>query len=147
MTLVDTGPLVALVNRNDPNHAVCLTTLETLRDPPLLTTWACITEAMHLLYRAGKYPAQRELWAYIEEDIVTLHSHSHREAARMGELMNRYSDRPMDLADASLVATAEAIGKRLIFSLDSDFHIYRTFDGGTFTVAPGGVAGYGRRRG
>ena len=46
MTLTDTGPLVALLNRNDPNHAACVGAAKTLPSGPLATTWPCFTEAM-----------------------------------------------------------------------------------------------------
>ena len=51
MTLTDTGPLVALVNRNDPNHAACVTATRRLPSGPLITTWPCFTEAMYLVPR------------------------------------------------------------------------------------------------
>ncbi|MCW3096294.1 MAG: hypothetical protein JWL77_1912 [Chthonomonadaceae bacterium] len=59
------------------------------------------------------------------------------EQARMPELMAQYRDRPMDLADASLVATAEVLGITRIFTLDNrDFHIYRLHNSGAFEVVP-----------
>jgi hypothetical protein len=60
--LTDTGPLVALVNRNDPNHMACLEATKTLPAAPLQTTWPCFTEAMYLVFRAGGYHAQEALW-------------------------------------------------------------------------------------
>ena len=50
--------------------------------------------------------------------------------------MNKYQDKPMDLADASLVAAAEKLGVSRIFTLDSDFHIYRMSDGSAFKIVP-----------
>lgn len=61
MILTDTGPLVALVNRNDPNHRRCLDVTRLLPAEPLVTTWPCFTEAMYLVFQAGGYPAQAEL--------------------------------------------------------------------------------------
>jgi predicted nucleic acid-binding protein len=54
----------------------------------------------------------------------------------MAELMDKYRDLPMDLADASLVAVADLLGMRTIFSLDKDFHIYRLHDGSALTIVP-----------
>ena len=54
----------------------------------------------------------------------------------MPRLMAQYQDVPMDLADASLVAAAEEQNLRVVFTLDSDFLIYRLAHGGTFTVVP-----------
>ncbi len=51
--LTDTGPLVALVNANDPSHAQAHAALRRLPKRPLLTTWPCLTEAMYLLHQAG----------------------------------------------------------------------------------------------
>jgi uncharacterized protein len=50
--------------------------------------------------------------------------------------MDKYKDRPMDLADASLVAATERLGARRIFTLDSDFHIYRLVDGSALECIP-----------
>ena len=58
MTLTDTGPLVAIVNRNDPHHEVCVVATKRLPAGPLVTSWPCFTEAMYLVFRAGGYPAQ-----------------------------------------------------------------------------------------
>ena len=52
-------------------------------------------------------------------------------------LMQRYEDVPMDLADASLVAAAEALGTQRIFTIDSDFYIYRVNEREAFQVLPG----------
>ena len=54
MILTDTGPLVALIRRNDENHAACSAFFATQRGP-LLTTWPCFAEAMYLLFRAGGF--------------------------------------------------------------------------------------------
>ena len=54
----------------------------------------------------------------------------------MRTLMEEYQDTPMDLADASLVATAEAQGLKRIFTLDSDFYVYRMRDTESFDIIP-----------
>jgi hypothetical protein len=56
VTLTDTGPLVALLNRNDPNHGACAAAAKGLPHGPLVTTWPCFTEAMYLLHKAGGLP-------------------------------------------------------------------------------------------
>jgi len=126
--LTDTGPLIALINRNDRNHAACLASAKTLPAEPLLTTWPCFTEAMYLLYQAGGHPAQVELWRWRSSGKLVLHDLSEQEMDRMAALMERYRDTPMDLADASIVAAAERHGIRRIFTLDGDFRIYRMAD-------------------
>jgi predicted nucleic acid-binding protein len=129
VTLTDTGPLVALINRNDPNHTPCVAATKRLPAGPLVTTWPCFTEAMYLLFRAGGYPAQEELWRWRTSGRLILHDLKAVEIERMPELMGTYRDRPMDLADASLVAAAEGLGMRRVFTLDSDFRIYQLADG------------------
>ena len=136
MILTDTGPLVALVNRNDPNHGLCLHAAQNLPRGPLLVTWPCFTEAMYLLHRAGGYPAQAALWLLQEAGRLTLHDAGESELKRMAELMAKYHDLPMDLADASVVAAAERLGTRRVFTLDRDFRVYRFADGAAVEVIP-----------
>ena len=136
MTLTDTGPLLALVNKNDPNHRKCLDVTKRLPAGPLVTTWPCFTEAMYLVFQAGGYPAQAELWRWRTAGRLSLHDLTGNEVDRMAALMDKYKDRPMDLADASLVAAVERLGMRRIFTLDSDFYIYRLADGSALECIP-----------
>ncbi len=136
MTLTDTGPLLALVNKNDPNHRKCLDVTKRLPAGPLVTTWPCFTEAMYLVFQAGGYTAQAELWRWRAAGRLSLHDLTGNEVDRMAALMDKYKDRPMDLADASLVATVERLGMRRIFTLDSDFYIYRLADGSALECIP-----------
>lgn len=136
MTLTDTGPLVALINRNDPNHLVCIEAAKGLPRGPLMTTWPCFTEAMYLLHKAGGYPAQAALWLLREAGRLALHDTDEAEVARMAALMSKYHDLPMDLADASLMAMAERFGTRRVFTLDQDFRVYRFADGAAVEVIP-----------
>lgn len=79
---------------------------------------------------------QQLLWRYISEKALMLHHLEETEQKRMCELMEQYQDVPMDLADASLVAIAEALNQRSIFTLDNDFYIYRLFGNQPFEVVP-----------
>jgi predicted nucleic acid-binding protein len=133
--LCDASPLVSLVNRKDPHHPRCVAALPKLSSP-LLTTWPCFTEAMYLLYRYAGWLGQQELWDYIANKFLIIHFNTESEQRRMQELMERYRDIPMDLADASLVAVAEVLKQRQIFTLDSDFHIYRMYGNITFDIVP-----------
>lgn len=135
MILVDTGPLVAIIDRGEADHQACLEALSSLA-APMLTTWPAFTEAIYLLGAAGGRLAQDALWKLVQRGdlrIVELDRHG-RERSR--ELMKKYRDRPMDLADATLVAAAEAIDTSRIFTLDSDFHVYRLKDKKSFEVIP-----------
>lgn len=136
MTLIDTGLLVALLNRNDPNHNACAEATKTLTSGPLVTTWPCFTEAMYLIYRAGGYAGQEALWRLIEAGRLLLHGLIEAEATRIAELMGKYQDLPMDFADASLIAAAERLNTRRIFTLDRDFYVYRFADGTAVEVVP-----------
>jgi predicted nucleic acid-binding protein len=121
--LVDAGPLVAILDRADPDHAACVGALTHLRDP-LITVWPAFTEAMYLL--RGSWLGQKALWSRLETDALGLASLDESDAPRMRELMEKYRDQPMDLADAALVRVAERESLIQIFTLDrTHFEIYR----------------------
>jgi uncharacterized protein len=121
--LVDAGPLVALVDADDQYHKKCVAALKVLREP-LVTVWPPVTEAMYLL---GDLPkAQEALWEMLARGVLQLLPLDHIDVPRMRELMSKYADRPMDLADAALVRVAEREGIRKIFTVDrKDFAVYR----------------------
>jgi len=135
MTLTDTGPLIALIDKGDKAHSTCTNQLKVLSHP-LLTTWPCVSEAMHLLNNIGGHFAQDVLWSYILDGLVAIHESDLAERARMRGLMSKYKDTPMDLADASLVAAAEVLGVRRIFTVDSDFVVYRLPGKQSFDIVP-----------
>lgn len=135
MTLCDAGPLIAMVNARDVNHAPCVGALAGLTHP-LVTTWPCFAEAMYLLHREAGYPGQAELWDYVRNNLLSFHVNSDEEIVRMEALMRQYRDRPMDLADASLVAAAESLGQTRVFTVDRDFLIYRLHGTTPFEVVP-----------
>jgi predicted nucleic acid-binding protein len=118
VTLTDAGALVALVDKNQPQNARCRATFAVL-SLPLITVWPAFTEAMYLVYQIGGWPLQRHVWSYVEEGILQSHSSTAAEQARMRQLMEQYRDTPMDLADASLVAAAEVLNLRRIFTLST----------------------------
>lgn len=123
MILLDAGPLVALLHADDRHHQVCKETLRTLTEP-LGSIWPVVTEAMYLL--GFSWQAQDALWEFIERGGVTLLSLDFEDLARIRELMSKYRDLPMDLADAALVRVAERERIRRVFTLDRrDFSIYR----------------------
>jgi uncharacterized protein len=132
--LTDTGPLVALIDRRDANHALCVEAVRRLPAEPLVTTWPCFTEAMYLLRRAGGHPAQIALWKLLRDRRLVMHDLAPDDVKRMEMLMYQYRDKPMDLADASIVATAEALATQRLLSLDSDFRIYRLSNGSTLDI-------------
>jgi hypothetical protein len=132
--LVDAGPLVALLHRDDQNHARCAEALRGMREP-LVTAWPVVTEAMHLL--GFSWDAQDALWELLATERLRLLPLDVGDAPRMRELMLKYRDLPMDLADAALVRLGEreAIGK--VFTTDRrDFSLYRPARIGRFTIIP-----------
>lgn len=136
MTLIDTGPLVAMLDRGQPElHRKCVAVCAKLTTP-LLSTWPCFTEAMYFLYHLREWEAQDALWELVANGCLRLHTPSANEWQRMRTLMEKYQDTPMDLADASLVVMAETMGLRQIFTLDDDFYIYRINDRDSFEVIP-----------
>lgn len=124
MTLTDAGPLIALIDAGEPDHDRCHDALERL-ELPLLTTWPAFTEAIYLLGQAAGWPGQDALWKMIRRGALTLGELDRELALRCAELMDRYRDHPMDLADATLLALAEARDLRTIFTLDEHFLSYR----------------------
>ena len=136
MILIDAGPLVALVNARDQDHVACASAAKKLADAELVTTWPCFTEAMYLLYREGGLSYQEALWQLRASGILSIHATSIEEERRMRTMMTKYADSPMDLADASLVAAAEALRIETVFTIDGHFHAYRLPHGKALRVVP-----------
>jgi len=124
VTLTDAGPLVAIIDADEDDHETCLDALESVT-LPLLTTWPAFTEAMYLIMRAGGGRGRQALWDLVSTGRVQIAELSAAAVKRSELLMRKYADTPMDLADATLVALAEELGQRSIFSLDDDFDVYR----------------------
>ena len=133
-TLIDAGPLVAILHRDDQDHGLCVDAFKTFNSP-LLTTWMPVTEAMYLLSFSPR--AQDALLEMIERRALQILPIGTDDLAEIKALMNKYRDLPMDFADATLVqiANREKIGR--IFTLDRrDFSVYRLSDGRSFDIVP-----------
>ncbi|CAN5606352.1 PIN domain-containing protein [soil metagenome] len=135
MTLTDAGPLVALIDADEADHDMCRLVLAGL-ELPLVTTWPAFTEAMYLLSRAGGPVGRESLWKLALSGRLDIVDLSPAEVERSAHLMEKYSDLPMDLADATLVALAEERGERRVFTLDSDFEVYRLNGRQRFHIVP-----------
>lgn len=132
MILVDAGPLIALIHADDRHHEHCVAAFRDVTEP-LGTVWSVLTEVMYLLNFSRK--AQEALWEMLERGVVALLPMENEELPRMRELMKKYRDLPMDLADAALVAVAERERIRRIFTLDRrDFEVYRPAKLGRFIL-------------
>ena len=121
-TLVDAGPLIALLNPRDQDHARCVAFLQSYSGS-LITTWPVITEASHLL--SPSINAQIALLKWIERGALEVRHIDVQAVQRIIVYTEKYRDRPMDLADASLVTLAIETRVTDIISIDSDFDIYR----------------------
>jgi predicted nucleic acid-binding protein len=121
--LVDTGPLIALTRAEDQYHDACAAVIKNIR-PPMGTVWPVLTETMYLL---ASFPqAQNGVWEMIVRGGLEILPLGPDDVPRIRELMEKYSDRPMDLADAALIRVAEREGIRQFFTVDrKDFSQYR----------------------
>lgn len=135
MSLIDANALVNLVDARQPMSVEFRRTFNILRRP-LITTWPAFTEATYLLFRIGGWQMQRKLWDFIIKGLIKFHLPDQHEELRIICIMERYRDRPADLADASLVAAAETLGDSQILTQDHDFYIYRYKDNEDFEVLP-----------
>lgn len=132
--LIDTGPLVAVFDKRDGSHAICLEIVKNIKTP-FITTLPVVTEAFYLLRYS--WHTQNKLWEAVEEGLLRIYNIDANMLRRCRELMGRYQDLPMDFADASLVAAAEAENIITIFTLDhKDFKIYKTKSGNPFKLLP-----------
>lgn len=125
MVIADTGYFVALADRGDPFHLAAKTASAAL-DEPVVTTWPVVTEASYmLLSRLGVEPLVRFMQSYAF-GAFRLFDLNPGHVPRIQSLLRRYADRPMDLADATLVVLAEQLGDGRILSTDArDFRVYR----------------------
>jgi len=133
MILCDAGVLFCLVDRTQPKHKAYKEVVFQA-SKRLVTTWPCLTEAMYLALHRGGWSMQKMLGQLLLNKLLTIYNISEDSYARLLDLMDQYRDRPMDLADATLVFTAEKTGYRQILTLDSDFLFYRIGDRSTFDV-------------
>ncbi len=120
--VIDTGPLVALLNRRDTFHRWVRDVLESV-EPPIFTCEPVITEACFLLRDVGGGPdAVLEL---LERDVVQIDFHLGAEVAPIRSLMKKFANVPMSLVDACLVRMTELEPRSVVMTLDDDFRVYR----------------------
>lgn len=132
--LIDTGAILALLDRTDRWHGVCVDTFQKLR-LPLATSHAVLTELFHLV--AGNRHEMETAWKFIRSGAIRLAAIEHSELPEIQTLMLRYSDRPMDFADATLVYLARRERLSTVFTVDhADFNTYRIEGRKRFRVLP-----------
>jgi uncharacterized protein len=121
-TLVDTGPLVALLVEQDARHAWARRVWATI-EPPLLTCEAVLSEAQFLLARFGGNPSV--VLEFVRRGVVQVAFDLGSNVKRLLELQKSYRGLPMSLADACLVCMSEQISRSRVMTTDSHFRIYR----------------------
>ncbi len=119
---MDAGPLVALLDRHEKNHEWAKEQVRRL-PPGFLTCESVISEACFLLRRTpGAIP---QLLEYLEKEFILVPFHLDEELTRITQLLARYEDAPMSVADACLVRMAELYQRSVVFTLDHHFTVYR----------------------
>ncbi len=120
--IADKGAIVALIDDSDNFHDWAIEQVRNLL-PPFSTCEGVIAEARHLLKAIEN--GQQTLLAFIEQGFLRIDFSLAAEIAEVEALMQKYRDVPMDLADACLVRMSELIEGSTVFTLDSDFWVYR----------------------
>jgi predicted nucleic acid-binding protein len=120
--LIDAGPLIALFDKDDNYHEKIKEFIKN-KDYKFHTTTAVITEVLHMLDFSVK--VQIDFLEWIMLGGILLYEIKQTDLGKIIELTKKYSDRPMDFADATLVLAAEQSGIKKIISIDSDFDVYR----------------------
>ncbi len=120
--IIDTGPLIAIIDQSDAQHRWAIDQLKVL-EPPFLTCEAVVSESLFLLSSARQ--GVPTLLNMMQEDLIRLAFNLDEHLAAVTRLITKYHDVPMSLADASLVRMSELHDRARIFTLDSDFKRYR----------------------
>ena len=126
--LTDASALLALFHSDDNDHDKAIKAPAQSPDEPLVTTLPCFTEATRLVSgRNVKFP-DLAIYQYLDSGYIQIHLPTQAEIQRTAALVLKYKTTPMSLADASLIAAAETLRQRRIFTYDSDFYIYQIND-------------------
>jgi uncharacterized protein len=139
--VVDTGPIVALLNRRDRHHGWVREVFDTI-EPPVFTCEAVVSEACFLLGRFARGPdAVLELLA---KDVLRVDFQVRSEIDPLRSLMQKFASVPMSLADACLVRMTELDADSVVVTLDGDFRVYRRTQRHVIpTIMPGQRSGGG----
>lgn len=133
--LIDTGVVLALLDRSDKWHKSCVEAYTRIQ-LPLLTSEAVLAEVFHLTYRNLR--DLRGVWTLLRSGAVCMASIENDELPQIQSLMNDYADPPMDFADATLVHLAARESLSLILTVNHDnFETYRIGGRKKFSILPG----------
>jgi len=127
ITLVDSGPLIALFDKGDKYHQDILKFFKAYRGE-FVTTWAVVTEVTHMLDFNLK--VQLDFLKWLELGAVEIYEIRQSDLTEIIPMMTKYTNVPMDLADSTLMFVAQKESIKEIVSIDSDFDIYRTLKQG-----------------
>jgi predicted nucleic acid-binding protein len=132
--LIDTGALLALLDRDDKWHAACVAAFDRVR-LPLGTTGAVLAKFFHLLG-----PSKRDhdaAWQLLRSGAITIIGLDGTDMPELQSLMERYRDRPMDFADATLVHAGSKLKLADVVTIDhDDFETYRMVGRRKFRILP-----------
>jgi len=132
--LVDTGAILAFLDRDDRWHQACADAFSNIPFP-LLTSQAVLTELFHFV--GGRHHRVETAWNFVRSGALTLGAIRDDDLPSLARLMHRYHDRPMDFADATLVHLAERESLTTILTVDvSDFQTYRIDGRRRFRILP-----------
>lgn len=129
--LIDSGPLIALFNHKDNYHATSVEFIKANRSE-LITTLASVTETLHLL--DFNRNAQADFLSWVNAGAITIEPITVNDFSRIKTLILKYSDLPMDFADACLVLLSEKLNINKIATIDRDFDVYRANGKRPFTT-------------
>jgi len=120
--IVDTGPLVAFFDRSEQHHRWSTERIKEL-EPPLLVCEPVLAEAMYLLARYRR--AHDVLFELVQNGALRVAFRIDEHVDALRNLLRKYRDTPMSLADACIVRMAEINQRHAVLTLDSDFSVYR----------------------
>ncbi|WCL50723.1 type II toxin-antitoxin system VapC family toxin [Leptospira sp. GIMC2001] len=126
VALIDSGPIIALFNSKDKFHKSTLKFFKSYTGG-LISSWPVVTEVIYLL--SFSVEAQSDFLEWIERGSIQIVELRLEDLKYIKNRMRKYSDLPMDLADASLMCISERDGIDRIISIDSDFSIYKNLKG------------------
>ncbi|MCH7612875.1 MAG: type II toxin-antitoxin system VapC family toxin [Candidatus Marinimicrobia bacterium] len=120
--IIDSGPLVAFLNKSDQYHLWAKNQFSQLK-PPFYTCESVLSELLFLMQYIKNGTAK--IIALLDRDLIKIQFHLDDEINAVNYLLKKYSNVPMSLADSCLVRMCEQISNSVICTLDSDFRTYR----------------------
>jgi len=120
--LLDTGPLVGYLNRNDQYHGWAVERWSALAEP-LWTCESVLSEAVYLVQSEGA--GLDSILYLVESGVIRLDFSMEENRADVVHLLRKYADQPISLADACLVRMAELNENCQVLTTDRDFLVYR----------------------